>query len=679
MSTYTFLKKYSAPSGKTIKSYTMNVSHRRISLLALLLTMCVSPLFAQMEIPVKCAAELVMTGDDSAEIRFHATIDEGWHMYSTHITGGPIAASVQFDLLEGAEAGELTFTDGEEEHHYDDMFGMEVRYFQHAVTFVQPISFVSDAWKAVGYFEYGACNDQNCLPPTHVEFSYGSALVAADNAEQTADNGAQTADNGAELAHFSPLWEPETTVAAAEGSSTTTSQSNGLTLWKIFFSGCLAGLLALVTPCVWPIIPMTVSFFLKRSKDRRKGRRDAYTYGASIVVIYVLLGLIITLLFGASALNRLSTSAVMNLFFFALLVVFGLSFLGAFEIRLPSSWSTKVDAKSEQKGGVLGIFLMAFTLTLVSFSCTGPIIGFLLVELSTSGSILAPTIGMLGFAIALALPFTLFAIFPAWLSSAPRSGGWMNSLKVVLAFIELAFSLKFFSVADLAYGWGLLNRPTFLCIWIVLSALLGCYLLGWLRFPHDEPKDHASVGGFCLALVCFSFALYMVPGLFGAPCKAVSAFAPPMSTQEFNLSDKTVHAQYSDYDLGMQEARRSGKPAMLDFSGYGCVNCRKMEQSVLSDARVKQTIDEQYVLISLMVDDKTPLAAPLTVSENGKTVILRTVGDKWSYLQRTKFGANAQPFYVLLDADGHLLAAPRSYDEDIPAFLQFLQTGIDNY
>lgn len=643
----------------------MNAIYRRITAAVLLLTLCLLPLSAQMAQPVKCSAELVSTGDNTAEIHFAATIEDGWHMYSTNITGGPIAASMHFDALEGAEAGELTFTKGEELNRYDDMFGMEVRFFEHAVTFVQPLTLTAEDWTAVGYFEYGACNDQNCLPPTRVEFSYGSDAAEAAPAAPA---------DGAGLAHFSPLWEPESSIVASDQSAAT--EKSGVSLWKIFLSGCLAGLLALVTPCVWPIIPMTVSFFLKRNKDKKKGRRDAYTYGASIVVIYVLLGLVITLLFGASALNRLSTSAVMNLFFFALLVVFGLSFLGAFDIKLPSSWSTKVDAKSEEKGGVLGIFLMAFTLTLVSFSCTGPIIGFLLVEVSTTGSILAPTIGMLGFAIALALPFTLFAIFPAWLKSAPRSGGWMNSLKVVLAFIELAFSLKFFSVADLAYGWGLLNRPTFLCIWIVLSALLGCYLLGWLRFPHDDPKDHASVGGFCLALVCFSFALYMVPGLFGAPCKAVSAFAPPMSTQEFNLSDKTVHAQYADYDLGMQEARRSGKPAMLDFSGYGCVNCRKMEQSVLSDSRVKDIIDDEYVLISLMVDDKTPLAEPLTVMENGKTATLRTVGDKWSYLQRSKFGANAQPFYVLLDENGHSLAGSRSYDEDVEAFLQFLQKGI---
>ena len=365
-----------------------------------------------------------------------------------------------------------------------------------------------------------------------------------------------------------------------------------------------------------------------------------------------------------------------NIFFFLLLLVFGFSFLGAFDITLPSSWSTSVDGKAEKAGGILGIFLMAFTLTLVSFSCTGPIIGFLLVEVGTTGNILGPTIGMLGFAIALAMPFTLFAIFPAWLKSAPKSGGWMNTIKVVLAFVEIAFSLKFLSVADLAYGWGILSRTTFLCLWIVLALLLGCYLLGWIRFKHDDKADHTSVVRFSLAVISFAFALYMIPGLWGAPCKAISAFAPPMSTQDFNLYDKTVHAQFDDFDSGMLYARQQGKPVMIDFSGYGCVNCRKMEQSVLSDDRVRDIINNDYVLITLIVDDKTALPQPIKLIENSKHVTLRTVGDKWSYLQRSKFGANAQPFYVLLDADGHLLAAPRSYDEDIPAFIQFLQQGL---
>ena len=627
---------------------------------------------AQMQEPVRFKTQLVSVNDSTAEVRFTAAIDDGWHVYSTNLSGGPIAAAVTFDRLTGATAAPLTFADCEELEHYDDMFGMTVRYFEHRVTFVQPLTLTPGEgdFAAEGYLEYGACNDQNCLPPTKEYFAFTGAAAPADETAAAAP-----ADEAGGTAHFSPLWEPEASLSASTDAADDGQGQGRTSLWRIFLGGVLGGLLALVTPCVWPIIPMTVSFFLKRNKDKKKGRRDAYLYGASIVVIYVLLGLVITLLFGASALNALSTAAVPNLFFFVLLVVFGFSFLGAFDIKLPSSWSTSVDGKAEKAGGVLGIFLMAFTLTLVSFSCTGPIIGFLLVEVSTTGNILGPTIGMLGFALALALPFTLFAIFPAWLKSAPRSGGWMNTVKVVLAFVELAFSLKFLSVADLAYGWGLLSRPTFLCLWIVLALLLGCYLLGWIRFKHDDPVEHVGVARFTLALIALAFALYMVPGLWGAPCKAVSAFAPPMSTQDFNLYDKTVHAQFSDYDQGMQYARQAGKPAMLDFSGYGCVNCRKMEQSVLSDDRVAGIINDDYVLITLMVDDKTPLAEPLYVMENGKRVKLTSVGDKWSYLQRSKFGANAQPFYVLLDADGHSLAGSRSYDEDVDAFIEFLEKG----
>lgn len=642
--------------------------------LSLFLLFSVGTLFASAQIvePVKCTTSYVTTGEGKAEIRFALSIDDGWHVYSTGITGGPITAAVTFETLEGAEAGTLTFTDGEEQNHFDAMFNMDVRYFEHRVTFVQPLTLTSDAPSVSGYFQYGACNDQNCLPPTNEDFSFGSVpqsvpSTAVVPSAPLVPGMTPTSNPSSQTPNQFHLLQEGTVEASASGQGS---------LWGIFLAGVLGGLLALVTPCVWPIIPMTVSFFLKRSKDKRRGRRDAYLYGASIVVIYVLLGLLITLIFGASALNALSTAAIPNLFFFLLLLVFGFSFLGAFELTLPSSWSTSVDGKAEKAGGVLGIFLMAFTLTLVSFSCTGPIIGFLLVEVGTTGNILGPTIGMLGFSLALALPFTLFAIFPAWLKSAPKSGGWMNTVKVVLAFVEIAFSLKFLSVADLAYGWGILSRPTFLALWIVLALLLGCYLLGWIRFKHDDEVRHVSVTRFSLAVISFAFALYMVPGLWGAPCKAISAFAPPLTTQDFNLYDKTVHAQTNDYDEAVQMARQQGRPIMIDFSGYGCVNCRKMEQSVLSDTRVADIINNRYVLVTLIVDDKTALPSPIRVDENGKTVTLRTVGDKWSYLQRSRFGANAQPFYVLVDADGNLLTAPRSYDEDVPAFLNFLQQGL---
>jgi len=438
-------------------------------------------------------------------------------------------------------------------------------------------------------------------------------------------------------------------------------------------------LLALFTPCVWPIIPMTVSFFLKRSKDKKKGIRDAWTYGASIVVIYVTLGLAITLIFGASALNALSTNAVFNILFFLMLVVFAASFFGAFEITLPSKWSNAVDSKAEQTSGLLSIFLMAFTLSLVSFSCTGPIIGFLLVEVSTTGSVVAPAIGMLGFALALALPFTLFAMFPSWLKQMPKSGGWMNVIKVTLGFLELAFALKFLSVADLAYGWRILDRETFLALWIVIFGLMGFYLLGKIKFPHDDDDTTVSVPRFFMALCSLAFAVYMVPGLWGAPLKAVSAFAPPMNTQDFNLYKNEVHAQFDDFDAGMEYARRNGKPVMLDFTGYGCVNCRKMELAVWTDQKVSKLIQDDYVLITLYVDNKTPLPENIKVTENGKERTLRTLGDKWSYLQRVKFGANAQPFYVLIDNDGNPLNKSYSYDEDINKYVDFLETGLKNY
>ena len=634
---------------------------------ALLSLLCVAMVtFAQMHDPIKCETSWKMVSDGVAELRIAATIDAGWHLYSTELEDGPTAATLVIENIKGASLdGKLGF-EGKEITKYDEMFGMDVRYFENKVTFVQRFALESEDYTVQGYFQYGACDDQSCLPPTNVEFNYGASTAAQSSALKAQSS-----------SPFGALWEPVIDeLGQPKGTADTTNQS----LWVIFLLGLAGGLVALVTPCVWPIIPMTVSFFLKRSGDKKKGRRDAYIYGISIVVIYVLLGLFVTLVFGASALNALSTAAIPNLFFFLLLVVFAMSFMGAFELTLPEKWTTAVDGKAEKTGGLLGIFLMAFTLTLVSFSCTGPIIGFLLVEVSTTGNILAPTIGMLGFSMALALPFTLFAIFPAWIKAAPKSGGWMNTVKVVLAFVELAFALKFLSVADLAYGWHILDRETFLALWIALFALLGAYLMKWIQFPHDDDDDRkVAVPRFMLGLISFAFAIYMVPGLWGAPCKAISAFSPPMSTQDFNLYEQELHPDAMDYDQGMAIARQEGKPVMLDFSGYGCVNCREMEQSVLADEKVINLIENDYVLISLYVDDKTPLAEPIRLTENGKDVVLRTVGDKWSYLQRTKFGANAQPFYVLLDNEGHPLTTARSYDEDIEAYVKFLEEGLNEY
>ena len=658
--------------------------------------------FAQMVDPVKFSSKLEMLKDGEAQIVFTGKIDDGWHVYSTNLgNDGPISATFNAVKMDGAEpVGKLT-PKGHEISQFDNMFGMKLRFFEKSVTFVQKIKFTKPEYSINCYLEYGACNDETCMPPTEVPFTgKGKSPAVAASAEKpkVADAGAPATEEKAEEV-VAETTADTMAVAAIENDSVAAVASSDSDLYRpvinelkayednpvdsslfyIFLAGFAGGFLALLTPCVWPIIPMTVSFFLKRNKERSKAIREAVTYGISIVVIYVVLGLVVTLLFGASALNALSTNAIFNIFFCLLLVVFAASFFGAFEITLPSSWSNKIDEKSENTSGLLSIFLMAFTLTLVSFSCTGPIIGFLLVAVSTQGSILSPTIGMLGFAIALAIPFTLFAMFPSLLKSAPKSGGWMNVVKVVLGFIELAFALKFLSVADLAYGWHILDREVFLCLWIVIFGLLGIYLFGWLKFPHDDPDHRTNVPQFFIGMISLAFAIYMIPGLWGAPLKAISAFAPPMNTQDFNLHKSAVEPKSHDYEEGMAMAKAKGLPVMIDFTGFGCVNCRKMEAAVWTDPQVASVLNEKYVLISLYVDDKTPLAEPVVVNENGQQRTLRTVGDKWSYLQRVKFGANTQPFYVLIDNDGNPLNGSRSYDEDIQKYLDFLQKGLDNY
>ena len=681
----------------------------------LLLSFVVYALQAQIKDPVKFKTELTSLSDTEAEVVFTAAIDNGWHVYSTDLgDGGPISATFNVDNKSGVELVGKLKPVGKEVATFDKLFEMKVRYFENTAKFVQKVKFTGGAYAIEGYLEYGACDDESCLPPTQVPFKF-SGVAKAGNAAATKTEQLKAEQPEQKVVDKADKKEEATSVASKDSSAmmelvpaTTTEAATDIQpavasseLWKpvisdlqalgeehgqedmswiyIFITGFLGGLLALFTPCVWPIIPMTVSFFLKRSKDKKKGIRDAWTYGASIVVIYVALGLAITLIFGASALNALSTNAIFNILFFLMLVIFAASFFGAFEIRLPSKWGNAVDSKAESTTGLLSIFLMAFTLSLVSFSCTGPIIGFLLVQVSTTGSVVAPAIGMLGFAIALALPFTLFALFPSWLKSMPKSGGWMNVIKVTLGFLELAFALKFLSVADLAYGWRLLDRETFLALWIVIFALLGFYLLGKIKFPHDDDDNKVGVTRFFMALISLAFAVYMVPGLWGAPLKAVSAFAPPMHTQDFNLYKNEVHAKFDDYDLGMEYARLNGKPVMLDFTGYGCVNCRKMEAAVWTDPKVSDLINNDYVLITLYVDNKTPLTEPVKIVENGKERTLRTVGDKWSYLQRVKFGANAQPFYVLLDNQGSPLNKSYAYDEDIPKYIEFLQTGLENY
>ena len=649
---------------------------------------------AQMIEPVHFETLLKTTDKgEEAEIVFNASIDDGWHLYSTDLgSDGPIAASFHVNKMEGAVTVGKLQPRGKVVEEYDEMFGMKLRFFEHKGTFVQKIKFTKRDYLIDCYIEYGACNNENCLPPTQVAF-FKKGVANISKAQQ------EEAEEKAEEMVAEEM-VTDTAQAPTDSIAATTTATIGQELWSpvidelkayaekqaqdssliyIFMAGLVGGFLALLTPCVWPIIPMTVSFFLKRNKEKKKAVREAVTYGVSIVVIYVLLGLVVTMLFGASALNALSTNALFNIFFCLLLVVFAASFFGAFELTLPSSWSNKIDQKSENTTGLLSIFLMAFTLTLVSFSCTGPIIGFLLVAVSTQGSILSPTVGMLGFAVALAIPFTLFAMFPTLLKSAPKSGGWMNVIKVVLGFIELAFALKFLSVADLAYGWHILDREVFLSLWIVIFGLLGIYLMGWLKFPHDDPEHRTNVPQFFVGLISLAFTVYMIPGLWGAPLKAISAFALAMNAQDFNLQKAAVEPKFTDFDEGMAYAAKQGKPVMVDFTGFGCVNCRKMEAAVWTDAAVADLLNNDYILISLYVDDKTPLTEPISVTENGQQRMLRTVGDKWSYLQRTKVGANTQPFYVLLDEKGMPLNGSRSYDEDIAEYVDFLKTGLKNY
>ncbi|MDR2621096.1 MAG: thioredoxin family protein [Dysgonamonadaceae bacterium] len=634
---------------------------------------------AQIQEPVKWRSHI----NESGEIIFHATIEKDWHLYDMNLPeDGPISTSFEFEKVNGAELVGKVHTNSKVHSQYEEMFGMTVRWFSENPTFVQKLKITDKAkFQISGRIIYMSCNDENCIPGNE-EFQFASkdlsaevapvANVPGDDIEDFEDitDFKDITDNSG-MGDAVDYWKPVITELQNFGQDTSTTGKSWLLIFILGFGG---GLLALLTPCVWPIIPMTVSFFLKRSKsNRQKAISDAMTYGLAIIVIYLLLGLLITAIFGASALNDLSTNAIFNLLFFALLVIFAVSFFGAFELVLPSSWSNKMDSKAESTTGLISIFFMAFTLVLVSFSCTGPIIGTLLVEAAGSGNIAGPAVGMFGFSLALALPFALFALFPSWLQNLPKSGGWLNSVKVVLGFLELALALKFLSVADLAYGWRILDREVFLVLWIVIFALLGFYLLGKLKLPHDSDLKHISVPRLFLAIISLAFAVYMVPGLWGAPLKAVSAFSPPLYTQDFSLYEGEVRAKFFDYEEGMEYARKNHKPVMVDFTGYGCVNCREMEAAVWSDPRVKRIIDNDYVLISLYVDDKTKLDQVIEITENGKTRKLRTVGDKWSYLQRNKFGANAQPFYVLLDNDGMPIAPAYAYDKNVEKYILFLK------
>ena len=672
---------------------------------------------AQILTPVKWKIKLDDKGGaPEKEIVFTATADKGWHLYDMNLPeGGPVSTSFTFETLNGAELIGQPVPSVKPTTVYDEQFAMNLRWYPGTVSFTQKLKVTDPAkFKAEGEVEFMACNDETCLPPDQIPFSFdkksihvdpalaaNSSTTEVDKEDATAiqpdtqvvaeeaselntpdpaakETPATTSPKASDSLTDSPnLWSPVIDQLKSFGDATVSAAD---TSWLfIFFAGFLGGLIALLTPCVWPMIPMTVSFFLKRTKDRKKAIRDAITYGLSIIVIYLVMGLLITGIFGASALNDLSTNAIFNILFFLLLVVFAVSFFGAFELVLPASWTSKLDSKADSTTGILSIFFMSFTLVLVSFSCTGPIIGTLLVQAASMGTAVGPAIGMFGFALALSIPFSVFAIFPNMLQSMPKSGGWLNSVKVVLGFLELALALKFLSVADVAYGWRLLDREAFIVLWIVIFSLLGVYLLGKIKFSHDSEVKYVSVPRLFMAIISFAFAIYMVPGLWGAPLKAISAFAPPLYTQDFNLYKNEVHAAFDDYESGMAYAKKVNKPVMIDFSGFGCVNCRKMEASVWTDPKVKQMLENDYVLITLMVDDKTKLPQPIEIQENGKTRKLKTIGDKWSYLQRSKFGSNAQPFYILLNDEGQPLGPSYAFNEDVSKYIQFLQNGLKEF
>ena len=672
----------------------------------LILAMCL-PLQAQMLTPVKWTKSVKMTDANNGVITFTATIDKGWHMYSNDTPeGGPIPLSIKWDKKEGVKlVGGLTHSKPPTTID-DEMFEMKVRQWEGTVTLSQKFTTTDSKYKIEGEVSYQACSDQGCLPGSEM-FDFSGTAPSKDETKQdtkdekASDDVANENEAGDEsiktVAGDEEAVDSDSIPAMAETSSSIKAngdlwapvkfndqeadgtEGQSKSIWFLFWACFLGGLLALLTPCVWPIIPLTVSFFLKKGNSKTKSITSAVTYGLSIIVIYVLLGLLVTAIFGANGLNAMATNAVCNIIFFLMLVLFAISFLGAFEIKLPDSWSSKMDSRAEKTTGLLSIFFMAFTLVIVSFSCTGPIIGTLLVETASSGSLLGPTVGMFAFALALAIPFTLFALFPSVLKKLPKSGSWLNTVKVVLGFLELALSLKFLSVADLAYGWHILDRETFLALWIAIFGLLGLYLIGKLWLKGDGDKKPIGVVRLMLGLISLAFTAYLLPGLWGAPLRVTSAFVPPMYTQDYNTNPENIK-EWEDFEAGIAAAEKADKPIFLEFSGFGCVNCRKMESAVMGVDRVKKELNDNFTHIRLMVDDKAELAKPITIEKDGKVVKkIRTIGDKWSYLQEVKFNANSQPYYVVLNSKGELMSGPFVYKEDIDGFLKFLDRGKKKY
>ncbi len=646
--------------------------------------------------PVTWSYKLIDENTDHPAVQMTATVAAGYHLYDfTH--GGmenPLNISVKADgaTLVGKPAANKKFTAETDED------GMPARYYTGSVTFTQKLKATKPEFKLTIKITGQACDDNSCSNINVAKIMSGKASVASDVKEEETETPETPAE---ELADTLAAVGAVPAAATDSVSGAVLNESEGAlwanveaevkalgteekeaSLWAIFLAGVIGGLIALITPCVWPMIPMTVSFFLKQNKSRAKSVRSASVYGLSIIVIYVLIGLVVTAIFGEQALNALSTNAVFNVFFFLLLVVFAISFMGGFELTLPSKWTNKMDSKVDSTTGMLSIFFMAFTLALVSFSCTGPVIGTLLVEAATSGNYLAPAIGMFGFALALALPFTIFAMFPTMLKSMPKSGGWLNSVKVVLGFLELALALKFLSIADLTSGWRIMDREVFLCLWIVIFFLLGVYLLGKLRFPHDSKVEKTGVGRFMLALVSFAFAVYMIPGLWGAPLKAISAFAPPSNTQDFSLFEGEVKARSHNYEEGVALGLNENKPILLDFSGHGCTNCRELEGAVWTNDEVRNIINDKFILVSLMVDERTKLPEQIIkTNRKGETVILETVGELWGFLESEKFGIMAQPYHIIIDHNGKPLSQAMDYNngKNVDNYIKFLETGLNNF
>ncbi len=661
--------------------------------------------YSQILNPVKWTYSVENNGSEKATLVINAKIDKGWHLYSQFVgEGGPVPTSFRFEKSDAFTLSGNVKEVPKAKPFFDDIFGMQVAWFEKSATFKQEIKVSSKTdFKVKGTLEFMVCDDKQCLPPEEVEFTFDVKGVATSVSTTKTEEPKTTVEDTA-------VSKVNTVVTATVDTSKKDSVSNiadtvlsskdeeKSSMWGIFFQGFLFGFVALLMPCIFPMIPLTVSFFTKQSKSRAVGIRNALIYGLSIVVIYVGLGLGITILLGASALNELSSDAIFNLIFFLVLVIFATSFFGAFEITLPSSWSTKADEKAD-KGGLIGIFFMAVVLAIASFSCTGPLIGTLLVDAANKGQYMGPFLGMLGFSISLALPFTLFAIFPSWLNSMPKSGGWLNSVKVTLGFIELAFALKFLSNVDMAYHWGILDREVFIVLWVIIFAMLGMYLLGKLRFSHDSEVKHVSVTRLFLSIITLSFALYLVPGLWGAPLKAVSGFLPHQGTQDFDLysskfaaaSGESTHSTgvkkygdklhaplgidaFFDYDEGLAYAKKVGKPVFLDFTGHSCTNCRKMENAVWPDPEVLRRLKNDFVVISLYVDDRTELAESekYVSTYTGKKV--KTIGNRNVDLQVSKFNSNAQPLYVIVDADGKALTGTFGYKEDVPGYIEFLDS-----